>query len=77
MYYCRLSRNILHPGRPDWILWTKYPSKKEALSPSQDTPGWKLIKLIASDDPETFRDEEYNALYPETHHYDAGEVTYK
>lgn len=47
------------------------------MAPSQDRPGWKLIKLIESDDSETFRDAEYNALYPETHHYAAGEVDYK
>lgn len=77
MYYCRLSRNILYPGRPDWILWTKFPSKEDALSYGNDIYGWKLIKLIESDDPATFRDREYNVLYPETHHYAAGTVNYK
>lgn len=64
------------------IYWGGFYSKEKAMAYyrhylNYPITYYRMIKIIEIDDNIHRYDDGYNRLFPETHHYDSGEVDYK
>lgn len=83
MFY-RITRYYWRHGK-DYIFWCPFNTKQEALDDfyedldyNEDQIHARVLKVIeAPERPGDNVDEFFANLFPETRHYDAGEIEYK
>lgn len=81
MYYIIFRRKD-HHILSDHIYWSGFTSKERVMTHYRQyctypATFYRILKIIEINDDIHRGDEEYNALFPETHHYACGKVNYK